>query len=144
MIRIIIDFFKSVFLHVGDQGNKWNADTAYIKTYTTFQVVIEATIFNRGAYNFNNEGYIAMDDISFSKECKVDFSATLNPFPLTPTAPQGCQSGEFRFVPGFHLTPVIFHTGDDYLNTYRNVVLRVIFIVYSVTGIKRNVLSRYK
>ena len=107
---LLLDCQDKIFISFceGDQGNKWNADTAYIKTYTTFQVVIEATIFNRGAYNFKNEGYVAVDDISFSKECKVDFSATLNPLPLTPTPPAGCQSGEFRFVWNFLLILIKF------------------------------------
>ena len=54
---LLLDCQDKIFISFceGDQGNKWNADTAYIKTYTTFQVVIEATIFNRGAYNFKNE-----------------------------------------------------------------------------------------
>ena len=61
-------------------------------------MAIEATVFKRAALKDKNEGFVAVDDVSFSKECKVDFTATLNPYPLTPTPPQGCQSGEFGFV----------------------------------------------
>ena len=47
------------------------------------------------------KGDIAIDDVSFTPGCNVDFSVTLPPNIVTASPPPGCKTGEFRFVVKF-------------------------------------------
>ena len=57
-----------------------------------FQVVIEGK--RGGGY----KGDIAIDDVSFTPGCNVDYGATLPPFIRTFTPQPGCKSGEFKYA----------------------------------------------
>ena len=57
-----------------------------------FRVLIEGK--RGGGYR----GDIAIDDVSFTPGCNVDYGATLPPFIKTVTPPPGCNSGEFKYV----------------------------------------------
>eukprot|EP00794_Sanderia_malayensis_P017044 gene17044-18759_t len=75
----------------GNQGDFWRrAEITFNFVKTNYRVIIEGK--RGGGY----KGDIAIDDVSFTPGCNVDFSATLAPVPVTSTPPTGCLSGEFR------------------------------------------------
>lgn len=79
-----------LFSLTGNQGNFWHSDFAYVSnTKKNFQVVIE------GKRGTSYRGDISIDDVSFSGDCVVDSTATLDPRPITPSPPPGCPSGKF-------------------------------------------------
>lgn len=72
-----------------DQGDMWKKGVVHIPGAKNYQMVIEARRTHA------RHSPIAIDDVSFSKECKPSMTATLDPKPLTPSPPPGCQSGQF-------------------------------------------------
>ena len=56
-----------------------------------YQIVIEAL---RAHLNYTVP--LAIDDVSFSKECRPSLTATLDPRPVNPSPAPGCQKGEFK------------------------------------------------
>lgn len=82
---------RFVFL-LGDKEDIWKSASVNMNDVKPFRVVIEA---KRGV---GYKGDISIDDISFTSDCKVDFKATLNPNPITPSPPPGCKSGQYRLV----------------------------------------------
>ena len=83
---------KIFFSHfIGSQGDFWRrAEITFNFATTNYRIVIEG---KRGG---GFQGDIAIDDVSFTPACIVDFSATLAPVPITKAPPSGCKAGEFR------------------------------------------------
>ncbi|XP_057298293.1 MAM and LDL-receptor class A domain-containing protein 2-like isoform X2 [Hydractinia symbiolongicarpus] len=79
----------TVWSQTGDKGDIWRSASVNMNDVKPFRVVIEA---KRGV---GYKGDISIDDISFTSDCKVDFKATLNPNPITPSPPPGCKSGQY-------------------------------------------------
>lgn len=80
---------SNITLTTGNQGNFWRSDFVYVSTKKNFQIVIDG---RRGISYLSD---IAIDDISFTGDCKVDFTATLDPAPITASPPPDCVSGQF-------------------------------------------------
>ena len=93
-VYCIVTINKSaIFSTQGNQGDFWlrgEVNLSFMKM--NFQVVIEGK--RGGGY----KGDIAIDDVSFTPGCNVDYAATLPPFPQTVSPPSGCKSGEFKYV----------------------------------------------
>jgi len=85
------DPMRKVWAKKGNQGDFWlrgEVNLSFMKM--NFQVVIEGK--RGGGY----KGDIAIDDVSFTPGCNVDYGATLPPFIRTVTPQPGCKSGEFK------------------------------------------------
>eukprot|EP00795_Rhopilema_esculentum_P012712 gene12712-3431_t len=85
------------------QGDFWYRDEINLSFMTrNFRVVFEG---KRGG---GFQGDIAIDDVSFTPGCNVDFSVTLPPNIVTASPPPGCQSGEFRCKSGQCISAKLF------------------------------------
>ena len=77
----------------GNQGDFWLRGEVNLSfMQMNFQVIIEGK--RGGGY----KGDIAIDDLSFTPGCNVDYAATLPPFIQTVSPPPGCKSGEFKYA----------------------------------------------
>jgi len=73
-----------------NQGDMWTKVVVHIPATKNYQIVIEAK------RTYSHHSSVSIDDVSFSKDCQPSLIATLDPRPVTPSPPPGCQSGEFR------------------------------------------------
>lgn len=78
--------------NAGQQGDIWRRAEIPLVSAVNYQVVIEGT--SGPGY----QGDIALDDISFTPNCRPDTGATISPIPPSGTPPPGCKSGQYRYV----------------------------------------------
>ena len=81
---------KTLWTKGVSQGDAWQKAVVHIPATKNYQMVIEA----HRAHKIHSK--IAIDDVSFSKECRPSLTATLDPRQVTPSPPPGCKSGEYK------------------------------------------------
>ena len=78
--------------NAGEQGDIWRRAEILLVSAVNYQVVIE------GLSGPGYQGDIALDDISFTPNCRPDTTATISPIPPSGTPPPGCNSGQYRYL----------------------------------------------
>ena len=78
--------------NAGEQGDIWRRAEILLVSAVNYQVVIE------GLSGPGYQGDIALDDISFTPNCRPDTTATISPIPPSGTPPPGCNLGQYRYL----------------------------------------------